>query len=85
MLRLFYGTKHVSWRHEHEFRLLAPQSNVLYDVPGHITDVILGEKMTADCIGAVLEALRDSPNIRVSKMMRHPGSWRYQRYILALH
>jgi hypothetical protein len=82
LLKLFYGTKHTSWSHEQEFRLVSRQGNVGLPVPGKITEVVLGEKVDADRARAAIAVIREATSARILKMMREPGTWRYRPFAL---
>ena len=80
MLKLFYCTKHTAWSHEAELRLIARRGDVLLELPGTITEVILGEKTDQPAAQQVLDAIHDRSAITFSKMMREPGTWKYRAY-----
>lgn len=81
MLRIFYATKHVAWKHEAEFRLVFPRSgDIALNVPGRITEVILGEKVSNTDAQGALAAIKGQAGTKFLKMMREPGTWKYRAY-----
>jgi hypothetical protein len=80
MLRVFYGTKYKAWSHESELRLVSLRGDVALELPGRITEVILGEKVEAAAASEVLDAIRGRSGTRILKMMREPGTWKYRAY-----
>jgi hypothetical protein len=80
MLKIFYATKHVAWKHEAEFRLVSKGGDILLNVPGRITEVILGEKVSNGDAQSVLAAIKGRTGAKFLKMMREPGTWKYRAY-----
>lgn len=80
MLKIFYATKHVSWKHEAEFRLVSKTGDVALNVPGRITEVILGEKVSDTDAQSVFTAIKRRAGTKLLKMMREPGTWKYRAY-----
>jgi hypothetical protein len=80
MLKVFYATKHTAWKHEAEFRLVSKKGDSAFNLPGKITEVILGEKVTSTDAKRVLDAVRGRGAINFLKMMREPGTWKYRAY-----
>lgn len=80
MLQTFYATKHVSWKHEAEFRLVSKTGDIALNVPGRITEVILGEKVSDTDAQSVLAAINGRAGMKFLKMMREPGTWKYLAY-----
>jgi hypothetical protein len=71
MLRLFYATKHKAWSHEAEMRLVAQRGDVAFQVPGRITEVILGEKTDGNAGQKVLDVMvRDLPRRHSHDILR---------------
>jgi len=58
MLKIFYATKHVSWKHEAEFRLVSKTGDIALNVSGRFTEVILGEKVSDTDAQSVLAAIK---------------------------
>jgi hypothetical protein len=80
MLLKFYATKHVRWEHEREFRLLAPEGDRLYSLPGVIKEVILGLPPLADIAKSLVSALNDRPDISLFGIYNRPVDFSYARY-----
>jgi hypothetical protein len=80
MLKVFYATKYIAWKHEAEFRLVSKIGDLAFDLPGRITEVILGEKINDSDARSVLNAVQGRPGTKLLKMMREPGTWKYRAY-----
>ena len=80
MLKHFYATKHIAWKHEAEFRLVSKKGDVALDIPGRIVEVILGEKVSGADAQTVYAAIQKKKGVKFLKMMREPGTWRYRAY-----
>lgn len=80
MLKIFYATKHVAWKHEAEFRLVSKSGDSALNVPGRITEVILGEKVSNLDTQSVLAAIQERTGTELLKMIREPGTWKYRAY-----
>jgi len=80
MLKVFYATKYIAWKHEAEFRLVSKIGDVALDLPGRIVEVILGEKVSDEDARSAFAAVQGRTGIRFMKMMREPGTWKYRAY-----
>jgi len=80
MMKVFYGTKYIAWKHEAELRLLSRIGDIAYDLPGRITEVILGEKVSESDSRSVLSVIQGRSGTKVLKLMREPGTWKYRAY-----
>jgi len=80
MIKAFYGTKYIAWKHEAEFRLISTKGDAIYDLPGRITEVILGEKVRESDTRNVLSCIAKGSGTKVLKMSRKPGTWNYLAY-----
>ncbi|WP_395683103.1 DUF2971 domain-containing protein [Dokdonella sp.] len=78
MLTLLYGTKHVDWAYEREFRLIAPGGgNATHRIPGRITHVFFGEKLDPHKFPDIRNAVHQDTMPDFFVMMREPGTWNY--------
>jgi len=80
MLKVFYATKYSAWKYEAEFRLVSKRGDLALDLPGRITEVILGEKVSDTDARNALAAIQERTGTKFLKMMREPGTWKYRAY-----
>ncbi|PQO42435.1 DUF2971 domain-containing protein [Blastopirellula marina] len=80
MIKIFYATKHLCWKHEAELRLVSRIGDVALEIPGKITEVILGEKASDTDLKRVFAVIKEQSDTQFRRMMREPGTWNYRAF-----
>ncbi len=66
-------SKHHDWRNEKEWRVVVPEGNRLWPIPGTIQTVTFGFRMDENKRGVIKQILFDEPDVEYFEAVRNPG------------
>lgn len=66
-------SKHHDWRNEKEWRIVVPQGNQLWPIPGRIRTVTFGLRMDEGRREVIKQILKDDPEVQYFEAVRNPG------------
>jgi Protein of unknown function (DUF2971) len=66
-------SKHHDWRNEREWRVVVPEGNQLWPIPGRIRTVVFGLRMDKSKKEVVKQILKDAPDVQYFEAVRNPG------------
>tara|TARA_B100000446_G_scaffold186296_1_gene212228 strand:- start:1515 stop:2297 length:783 start_codon:yes stop_codon:yes gene_type:complete len=68
-------TKFEEWSYEEEWRIVCPEGNKLYELPGNITKIIFGLKTSKEDMKTIYNITKDIEGIQYSKMSKDIASF----------
>ena len=66
-------SKHHDWRNEKEWRVVVPQGNQLWPIPGKIQTVTFGLRMDKGRREVIKQILENEPGVQYFEAVRNPG------------
>lgn len=66
-------SKHIDWKEEKEWRIVVPEGNKLYPIPGKIKHIIFGLRMDDVKRNTIKKILKNEENIEYYEAIRNPN------------